>query len=148
VAWEQSSSAGHDLIVLAAVTSVGARTGEWLAWLGRDAAEISRLGQSINVPGDVGSFYLNYHYILESGQETCDPGIVSDFLEIYVDAALVARSSLCNVPDQPTWRLRKWSKIDLGQYAGNTIFLEIVVTNNDVAGTVTSIYIDDVFFSQ
>jgi hypothetical protein len=46
------------------------------------------------------------------------------------------------------WKLRDWPGHDFGQYAGQTIYVEIVLINNNLPDTVTTIYIDDVFFSE
>jgi hypothetical protein len=148
VVWEESSSGGFDIIIPASTTSFPARTGQWLARQGGEVSEISRLGQWIDVPNDIGTFYLNHYMILQSSETNCDPDVPADSIEIHVNSEIVSRHPLCAGSNTSTWRPRNWTDADLSQYAGQTIFLEIVIINDGVADTISSVYIDDVFFSH
>jgi hypothetical protein len=146
--WEQTSSTGHELIIHEDETPLKARTGDWLARLGQETGEVSRLGQSVAVPGGTGPFYLRHYAILQSDEDECDPDADTDTIELHINGEMVAEDVLCHSVNPAEWKRRNWDAIDLSQYAGETIFLEIVVVNNDVADSVSTVYIDDASLVQ
>lgn len=148
VAWEQSSSSGRELIVRETETSIEARSGEWVGWLGGEEGETSRLGQLIEIPDGAEGFYLTHYAILESDEDSCKLNANADTLELHINGEAVEKLALCHASGQSNWSRRNWSEIDLSEYAGETIFLEIVVINNDKADSVSSVYLDDFSFSQ
>ena len=96
VAWTEYSNHGWDLIMLEGSTPTTAHSGDWLAWLGGDYDETSRLSQSFTVPGS--STVLHYWY-LSGSDDYCG----YDYFRIKANGVTLFTRNLCTTTNTGAW---------------------------------------------
>lgn len=140
-AWEQFSRKGYPIITQLAATPERARTGTWVAWLGRDNDEIASLWQPITLPNT--SLVLRYWIRIESTDSDCSGAadIAGVLLDFAPDDLLVALDAfpLCTATATSTYVERL---VDLTPYYGRSATLEFVGYTNE--RDPSSLLIDDV----
>lgn len=136
VAWMEYSSNGWPLILEDIYTPYTAHSGSWLAWLGGDYDEISRLSQTFYVPA--GASILHYWYWSDS-DDICG----FDYFRIKVNGTTVYTLNLCSSTNTGTW---VEATLNLAAYANTTITLMFEVTTDDSLNS--NLLLDDVSLSS
>jgi hypothetical protein len=139
--WIESSSNSLTLITDAGF-AITTHAGSWLAWLGGENSEDSRISQSVTIANGAPAFYLYFYYWLDSQESTCDPQL--DALTISINGVAQHTRGLCQTDNTNGW-VQFGLPVDLSAYAGQTIPISFKVTTNEAI--LTNFYIDDVSFS-
>ncbi len=124
-----------------------AHSGAWLAWLGGADNEVSDLSQQITVPNGTGPFYLYFLYQIGSDETNCNLVTPSDTFTLRINNTQVDIIMVCNAYNTgPNWT--EFSFVpDLSAYAGQTITLDIRVTTDNTANTLSNVFLDSLYFS-
>ncbi len=134
--WTEISSNGWDLITTdEEIDGLTAHSGSWLAWLGGDANETSRLSQSVSVPS--ATPVLHYWY-WSSSEDLCG----FDYFSIKVDGSTKQTLNLCESNNTGGW---VEGSLNLSQYSGSSVNLMFEVTTNDSYNS--GLLLDDISFS-
>lgn len=139
-------------------------SGSWLAWLGRypDFAlagmegENSWLYQQIAFPEGMGPTYFGFYYSLESFENQCAEDASRDHLDIYLGQELgpeiaaetdqlIGQMILCKDFNTQDWIEQVFST-DLSTYAGQTLYLKILVSVNN--NSPSHLFLDELFFTN
>ena len=113
-------------------TPTTAHSGDWLAWLGGDYDEISRLSQSFTVPGT--STVLHYWY-LSGSDDVCG----YDYFRIKVNGTTLYTRNLCTTTNTGAW---VEGTLSLAAYANTSITLMFEVTTDSSLNS--NMFLDDV----
>lgn len=136
VSWTEYSALGWDVIGEAADTPVTAHGGSWLAWLGGDDLETSRLSQTITISASAP--YLHYWYYSAS-EDACG----YDFFRIKVNDVIVSTKNLCSSTNTNAWVA---GVLNLSSYLGTGKTITFEVTT-DSSGN-SNLFLDDVSMSN
>ena len=134
--WIEHTDSGFEIIVSDStnlVLNVPANSGRWAAWLGGLDNEVSYIYQE-NVYIPINAPYLVYYEWIVS-EDICD----YDFGGVAINGDWYASYTLCEDTETNGW---VFSQIDLSFYAGQTVDLYIVSTNDESG--ISSLYVDDV----
>jgi hypothetical protein len=136
VSWSEYSALGWDIIMEAVEAPITAHGGSWLAWLGGDDLETSRLSQTITISASAP--YLHYWYYSAS-EDACG----FDSFRIKVNDAIVSTKDLCSSTNTNAWVA---GVLNLSSYlgAGKTITFE-VTTDSSIN---SNMFLDDVSMSN
>ncbi|NOX62593.1 MAG: hypothetical protein GXP42_11715 [Chloroflexi bacterium] len=132
--WEEISLQGFDLIMHVSETPVLPHSGEWLVWLGGAMDEVSYIRQEVTVPPTAP--YLGYWHWIAS-EDVCG----YDFGGVGINGEWYAPYNLCSTANTNGW---SWFAVDLSEFAGQTIYLDIVAVTDGSLNS--SLFIDDVAF--
>ncbi len=150
VAWTEASTFfPGDLIVPQSLNGApAAHTAPWLAWLGGASNEVGEISQSINIPNGVPSFYLYFRYQIRSDETNCSQVTSSDTVALRINNVQVNSLLLCNSFNTgDNWTEYNFAP-DFSAYAGQTISLDIRVTNDNTPNTSSSFFLDSLYFSS
>lgn len=136
VSWTEYSALGWDIIMEATETPVIANSGSWLAWLGGDNLETSRLSQTITISASAP--YLHYWYYSAS-EDACG----YDFFRIKVNDAIVSTKNLCSSTNTNAWVA---GVLNLSSYLGTGKTITFEVTT-DSSGN-SNMFLDDISMSN
>jgi len=136
VSWSEYSALGWDIIMEAVEAPITAHGGSWLAWLGGDDLETSRLSQTITISASAP--YLHYWYYSAS-EDACG----FDSFRIKVNDTVVSTKDLCSSTNTNAWVA---GVLNLSSYlgAGKTITFE-VTTDSSIN---SNMFLDDVSMSN
>ena len=134
--WTEYSSGGWDLIYQAAETPVAAHDGNWLAWLGGDASETSRLSQTITISGTAP--YLHFWYYIAS-EDACG----YDFFRVKVNGSQVISANLCSSTNTNGWVK---AVVNLSGMVGASKTVMFEVTTDSSLNS--NLFLDDVSMSN
>jgi len=133
-AWVEYSANGYDLIVDSFTPIlVHPHNGDWAAWLGGAANEVSSISQQIAVPVDQSQ--LSFWYLLASVDD-CG----KDFGYVFIDDTLIETFDLCSSQNRIEWV--KYT-ISLSDYVAQWVKLQIRVETDGDANS--NFFVDDVF---
>jgi hypothetical protein len=134
--WTEYSALGWDIIMEAAEAPVTAHGGSWLAWLGGDDLETSRLSQTLTISASAP--YLHYWYYSAS-EDVCG----YDFFRIKVNGTIVSTKDLCSSTNTNAWVA---GVLNLSSYlgAGKTITFEVTTDGSYNS----NMFLDDVSMSN
>ena len=133
--WNEYSAHGWDLIYNINDALVPPKSGSWLAWLGGESNEHSKLSQKITITSS--SPYLHLWVWLAS-EDACG----YDFFDLYVDDEYVGYVPLCEEFNTNGWATLG---MDLRPYVGERTVSFIVTTDNIFN---SNVFIDDVKMSS
>ncbi len=133
--WNEFSALGWDLIYHKNDTPVPPKSGSWLAWLGGESNEHSKLSQKITITSS--SPYLHLWVWLAS-EDVCG----YDWFDLYVDDEFVGYVPLC---DEFNTNGCATLGMDLRPYVGERT-VSFVVTTDNVYNS--NVFIDDVKMSS
>ena len=130
--WTEYSALGWDVILEAVEAPVTAHGGSWLAWLGGDDLETSRLSQTLTISASAP--FLHYWYYSAS-EDVCG----YDFFRIKVNGTIVSTKDLCSSTNTNAWIA---GVLNLSSYlgAGKTITFEVTTDGSYNS----NMFIDDV----
>lgn len=135
-AWKQYSSHGWQVILSQLPLGVKAHSGQWAAYLGGDANDISAIEQAVVVP--IERPYLRYWHWIRSADE-CR----YDYGGVIIDRQMVVESyTLCDDTATGGWVRRS---VNLSAYAGKLVKLQFRAETDNK--TNSDLFIDDVSFS-
>ena len=134
--WGEVSSNERALIRMRGDLSISPHSGDWAAWLGGVADEVSAIGQQIAVPA--GATQLSYWIWIDS-EDDCDAEVGGIVFDTGDDVEAADGYWLCRENNTQGWQQRV---IDIENYAGSSVGLVILAENND--SRVSNLYIDDV----
>ena len=134
--WTEYSALGWDVILEAVEAPITAHGGSWLAWLGGDDLETSRLSQTITISASAP--YLHYWYYSAS-EDACG----FDSFRIKVNDAIVSTKDLCSSTNTNAWVA---GVLNLSSYlgAGKTITFEVTTDGSYNS----NMFLDDVSMSN
>jgi C1A family cysteine protease len=136
VGWTQYSYQGWDLILNEGFTPVSAHGGDWLAWLGGDINETSRVSQS--VPISASKPYLIFWYWIGS-EDACG----YDYARVRINGTTVKTFNLCSSNNTGGWTK---SVVSLSAYTGSTVTLMFEVTTDSSFNS--NFFLDDISLSS
>jgi mRNA-degrading endonuclease HigB of HigAB toxin-antitoxin module len=136
VGWTEDSEYGWDLIYFYDDTTVDAHNGNWLAWLGGDNNEISRLSQTVKI--SPASPYLHFWYWIDS-VDICG----YDYARVKIDGNIVRTFKLCEDKNTYGWA---HAAVNLSAYKGMTVSLMFEVTTDILYNS--NFFLDDVSLSS
>jgi len=136
VGWTEYSSQGYD-VIMNGPKGFGARSGEYLAWLGGVHSDTSWISQSVTVP--VSHPFLTMYLMASSQEDTC----AYDTAVIKVDEYQVASIPLCKAQNFHSWLK---NQIDLRDFAGQTVTLKVQVETD--ATLLSHLFVDDLVFES
>jgi hypothetical protein len=134
--WTEYSALGWDVILEASETPVTAHGGSWLAWLGGDDLETSRLSQTITISASAP--YLHYWYYSAS-EDVCG----YDFFRIKVNGTIVSTKDLCSSTNTNAWIA---GVLNLSSYVGTGKTITFEVTTDSSYNS--NMFLDDVSMSN
>jgi len=134
--WTEYSALGWDVILEAVEAPVTAHGGSWLAWLGGDDLETSRLSQTLTISASAP--FLHYWYYSAS-EDVCG----YDFFRIKVNGTIVSTKDLCSSTNSNAWIA---GVLNLSSYlgAGKTITFEVTTDGSYNS----NMFLDDVSMSN
>ena len=134
--WTEYSALGWDVILEAVEAPITAHGGSWLAWLGGDDLETSRLSQTITISASAP--FLHYWYYSAS-EDVCG----YDFFRIKVNGTIVSTKDLCSSTNTNAWIA---GVLNLSSYlgAGKTITFEVTTDGSYNS----NMFLDDVSMSN
>ena len=134
--WTEYSALGWDVILEAVEAPITAHGGSWLAWLGGDDLETSRLSQTITISASAP--FLHYWYYSAS-EDVCG----YDFFRIKVNGTIVSTKDLCSSTNTNAWVA---GVLNLSSYlgAGKTITFEVTTDGSYNS----NMFLDDVSMSN
>ncbi len=136
VSWTEYSAHEWPIIYEAAETPVIANSGSWLAWLGGDNLETSRLSQTITISASAP--YLHYAFYSES-EDMCG----YDFFRIKVNNAIVYTENLCSSTSTHAWVA---GVLNLSSYLGTRKTITFEVTTD--SSNNSNMFLDDISMSN
>jgi hypothetical protein len=136
VGWTEYSSEGYP-VVMAGPKGFGARSGQYLAWLGGAHNDVSRISQAVTVPNS--HPFLSLYMMATSQEDLCN----YDRAAISVNEYQVATIGLCKPYNFHAWLK---SQIDLREFAGQTVTITIQVETD--SSLLSSLFIDDLAFES
>lgn len=133
VGWQEYSAQGWVLIANSGFpTGLSPHGGQWAAWLGGAANEISYIRQNVTIPA--GASVLSYWAWIASA-DVCG----YDFGGVLVNSAVVNQFNLCSSTSTGGWVRRT---VNLNAYVGQTVALQLRVETDDSLNS--NLFIDDV----
>jgi hypothetical protein len=136
--WIEYSAQSYDIIYLCSDPSscndVSPHSGVYLGWLGGAINETSYLQQQVSIPSSAS--FLTYWQWIES-DDYC--GFNYDYVEILINGTSVGKYDLCTGTSTVEWVPHS---IDLSNYVGQSVTLQIRVTTDDT--NISNFFIDDV----
>lgn len=136
VGWTEYSSQGYD-VIMNGPKGFGARSGEYLAWLGGVHSDTSWISQTVTVP--VSHPFLTMYLMASSQEDSC----AYDKASIMVDEYQVTTIPLCKAQNFHSWLK---SQIDLRDFAGQTVTLKVQVETD--ATLLSHLFVDDLVFES
>ncbi len=134
--WTEYSALGWDVILEAVEAPVTAHGGSWLAWLGGDDLETSRLSQTITISASAP--FLHYWYYSAS-EDVCG----YDFFRIKVNGTIVSTKDLCSSTNTNAWVA---GILNLSSYVGTGKTITFEVTTDSSYNS--NMFLDDVSMSN
>ena len=134
--WTEYSALGWDVILEAVEAPITAHGGSWLAWLGGDDLETSRLSQTITISASAP--YLHYWYYSAS-EDVCG----YDFFRIKVNGTIVSTKDLCSSTNTNAWVA---GVLNLSSYVGTGKTITFEVTTDGSYNS--NMFLDDVSMSN
>jgi len=134
--WTEYSSHGWDLIVHQTQTPVSAAGGEWLAWLGGEYDDTSRLSQTVTISAS--QPYLHFAYWIAS-EDYC----AYDYAHVKINSTTVLTFDLCEAENTGGWN-NYW--INLSAYAGSPVTLMFEVNTDSSLNS--NFFLDNVSLSS
>ena len=134
--WTEYSALGWDVILEAVEAPITAHGGSWLAWLGGDDLETSRLSQTITISASAP--FLHYWYYSAS-EDVCG----YDFFRIKVNGTIVSTKDLCSSTNTNAWVA---GVLNLSSYVGTGKTITFEVTTDSSYNS--NMFLDDVSMSN
>ena len=134
--WTEYSALGWDVILEAVEAPITAHGGSWLAWLGGDDLETSRLSQTLTISASAP--YLHYWYYSAS-EDVCG----YDFFRIKVNGTIVSTKDLCSSTNTNAWIA---GVLNLSSYVGTGKTITFEVTTDGSYNS--NMFLDDVSMSN
>jgi len=134
--WTEYSALGWDVILEAVEAPVTAHGGSWLAWLGGDDLETSRLSQTLTISASAP--FLHYWYYSAS-EDVCG----YDFFRIKVNGTIVSTKDLCSSTNTNAWVA---GILNLSSYVGTGKTITFEVTTDSSYNS--NMFLDDVSMSN
>jgi len=134
--WTEYSALGWDVILEAVEAPVTAHGGSWLAWLGGDDLETSRLSQTLTISASAP--FLHYWYYSAS-EDVCG----YDFFRIKVNGTIVSTKDLCSSTNTNAWVA---GVLNLSSYLGTGKTITFEVTTDGSYNS--NMFLDDVSMSN
>ena len=134
--WTEYSALGWDVILEAVEAPITAHGGSWLAWLGGDDLETSRLSQTITISASAP--FLHYWYYSAS-EDVCG----YDFFRIKVNGTIVSTKDLCSSTNTNAWVA---CILNLSSYVGTGKTITFEVTTDSSYNS--NMFLDDVSMSN
>jgi len=134
--WTEYSALGWDVILDAVEAPITAHGGSWLAWLGGDDLETSRLSQTITISASAP--FLHYWYYSAS-EDVCG----YDFFRIKVNGTIVSTKDLCSSTNTNAWVA---GILNLSSYVGTGKTITFEVTTDSSYNS--NMFLDDVSMSN
>ena len=138
VGWQEASTHGYDIVWNPSAhggNPAPVHGGNWMAYLGDENNEVSRVWQSVSV--DV-NMHLSFWYWLNSEESICG----NDIGYVLFNSTTVQSWNLCTSNDTGGW---VQGTVDLSAFAGQTGNIEFRTTSN--GSLFSGMLIDDVTFS-
>jgi hypothetical protein len=136
VSWQEYSSNGWNLVVNSGLPEyITPHGGSWLAWLGGDLDETSRLNQQVTIPAT--NPMLRFWYWIDS-VDIC--GYDSFYVVITTGGQNIAITEfeLCSANDTGGWQQ---ATVSLRQYAGQTVTVQFWVETDSSENS--NFFVDD-----
>lgn len=136
VAWKEYSAQNYFIILSApGELQIPPHSGSWAAWLGGENEETASIDQNIVVSAT--RPYLHYWQWVVSDELDCS----RDEVAVLIDAIILTQGNLCQATNTDAWEQRT---LDLSPFAGQVVNLKFLVTTDTTAGTISSLYLDDI----
>ena len=130
VDWVEYSS--NSWVLINGSPPVTPHSGSWVAWMGYDLNEISRISQDVMIP--VGRSVLHFWYWISSSH-ACG----SDYFNIYINSTQLVHWNMCTSTNMFGWAE---GTLNLAAYEGSTINIKFEATTS--ATTYSALYLDDI----
>ena len=130
VDWVEYSS--NSWVLINGSPPVTPHSGSWVAWMGDDTNEISRISQNVMIP--VGRSVLHFWYWISSSH-ACG----SDYFNIYINSTQLVHWNMCTSTNMVGWAE---GTLNLVAYEGTTVNIKFEATTS--ATTYSALYLDDI----
>lgn len=137
--WQEYSYWGWTLILQGNDLPVPAKNGSWGVWLGGDDGEISYIRQNVAIPNNMP--FLTYWHWIAGSEFLCG----WDFGGVGIDGNWYVSYDLCEQNHTGGW---VQYAVDMSEFRGQTINLDIVAVTDEEPDTHSNLFIDVIEFNS